>query len=182
MNEGVRKNLATYLTRISNSSGSGSRNVSEAASILVRHVVGEAFNIGSVATYIPRLFFLDGPNQFIELLKLYRSNQLKVPQDVDSAIDTLITYSAATKESQIGTNFYPIVEAFPNLFAGVEIFVQDLLYNVFNWLSPLPAANKVDETIKNQTIRLKSTTEAAVETVIIVQVTQVGVSQSLKVY
>lgn len=120
MTEGVRNNFINILTRVANASEIAGSNVSRAAALLIRGVVREGFNLGSVATYLPRLIFLDGPNQFIETLRLIRSNQLRLPNDMDSAIDTLITFTGSIRDSGINNNFAPVVEFFPNIFTGVE--------------------------------------------------------------
>jgi len=159
--DGVRNNFISVLTRMANASEVAGTNVSRAAAILIRGTVREGFNLGSVATYLPRLLFLDGPNQFIETLRLIRSNQIRLPNDMDSAIDTLITYAGSFRDSGIGGNFAPVIEVFPNLFNGVETFVQDLLYNVFAWLSPIPAPAALDQKIQAQQLRLVSTTVKA---------------------
>jgi len=132
-------------------------NVSRAAAVLIRGIVHEGFSLGSVATYLPRLLFLDGPNQFMETLRLIRSNQIRVPQDVDGAIDTLMTFAGSVRDGSIPQNFAPVIEVFPNLFTGVEKFVQDLLYNVFSWLAPIPPAASLDATIQAQRLILAST-------------------------
>ncbi|OXA41791.1 uncharacterized protein LOC110859873 [Folsomia candida] len=160
--EGVRNNFISILTRVANASEIAGTNVSRAAALLVRGVVREGFNLGSVATYLPRLLFLDGPNQFIETLRLIRSNQLRLPNDMDSAIDTLITFTGSVRDSGITGNFSPVVEFFPNIFTGVEKFVQDLLYNVFSWLAPIPPAASLDQAIKGQAVRIVPTTFAPV--------------------
>jgi hypothetical protein len=156
--EGVRNNFISVLTRLGNASEIAGTNVSRAAALLIRGTIHEGFNLGSVVTYLPRLLLLDGPNQFIETLRLIRSNQLRLPNDMDSAIDTLITFTGSLRDSGIGGNFAPLVEFFPNLFRGVEKFVQDFLYNVFAFVGPLPAAVQLDNTIAGQNVRVIPTT------------------------
>jgi len=148
--EGVRNNFISVLSRMANATEIAGTNVSRAAAVLIRGIVREGFHLGSVATYLPRLLFLDGPNQFLETLRLIRGNQLRLPQDMDGAIDTLMTFAGSVRDSGIPGNFSPVVEVFPNLFNGVERFVQDLLYNVFSWLAPIPPAASLDTSIEAQ--------------------------------
>jgi hypothetical protein len=142
---------------MANASEIAGTNVSRAAAILIRGTVREGFNLGSVATYLPRLLFLDGPNQFMETLRLIRSNQIRLPQDMDGAIDTLMVFAGSVRDSNIGGNFSPLVEFFPNVFTGVERFVQDLLYNVFAWFAPIPAPGVLDQNIQGQRLVLPTT-------------------------
>lgn len=87
---------------------------------------------------MPRLIFLDGPSQFIETLRLLRSGQIRVPTDMDSAIDTLINFASSVRTAQITMNVAtPFLAAFPNLFRGAELLSTEVLYQVFSWLGPL---------------------------------------------
>jgi hypothetical protein len=156
----VRNNFIGILTRLANATEITGTNVSRAAAVLIRGIVREGFNLGSVVTYLPRLLFLDGPNQFIETLRLVRSNQLRLPNDMDSAIDTLITFTGSFRDSGIAGNFAPVVEFFPNIFTGVEKFIQDFLYNIFAWVGPIPAPGNLDSTLQQQNIRIVPTTAA----------------------
>jgi len=165
INEGVRNNFISILTRIGNATEIAGTNVSRAAALMIRGIVREGFNLGSVATYIPRLLLLDGPNQFIETLRLVRSNQLRLPTDMDTAIDTLITFTGSVRDSGIGGNFAPLVEFFPNIFTGVEKFVQDLLYNTFAFFAPIPPAASLDQQLAQQNVRVVSPSPVAPVTV-----------------
>lgn len=81
---------------------------------------------------------MDGPTQFIELLRLVRSNQLHIPRDVDEAIDTVINFATVARMSQISQNIgTPFLQFFPNVFRGAELLSTEVLYGVFQWLAPL---------------------------------------------
>lgn len=136
--ETVRNNLLDGLYRMANASQIAGTNVSRAAAIVIRGFVQDSFNIGSIGVYIPRLIFLDGPSQFIETMRLVRQGQIRLPNDMDSAIDTLINFAGSVRDSNIPTNLAnPLVNFFPNIFRGAETLVGETLYNVFAWLSPI---------------------------------------------
>jgi len=136
--ETVRNNLLDALYRMANASAIAGTNVSRAAATVIRGFVQDSFNIGSIGAYIPRLIFLDGPSQFIETMRLVRQGQIRVPMDMDSAIDTLITFAGSVRDSQIPNNLVnPFVSFFPNIFRGSETLVGETLFNVFSWLSPI---------------------------------------------
>ncbi|XP_021964519.1 uncharacterized protein LOC110859827 [Folsomia candida] len=161
LTEGVQNNVINTLSRVAQATEVAGTNVSRAAAVLVRSIVREGFNLGSAATYLPRLLFLDGPNQFIETLRLIRSNRIQaIPNDMNSAIDNLITFTGSVRDSGITSNLAPIVEFFPNIFRGVEKFAQDVLYNAFAWIGPLPPPSAFDQTINKQVYRAGSTTES----------------------
>jgi len=155
---GVKNNAIGTLTRLGTATEVVGTNVSRAAALLIRTILREGFNLGGVAAYVPRLLFLDGPNQFIETLRLIRTNQIRTPNDMNSAIDNLITFTGSVRDSGITGKLSPIVEFFPNIFTGVEKFVQDLVYNAFAWVGPLPSPAKFDNVIKEQAYRAVSST------------------------
>lgn len=136
--ETVRNNLLDALYRMANASTIAGTNVSRAAATVIRGFVQDSFNIGSIGAYIPRLVFLDGPSQFIETMRLVRQGQIRLPSDMDTAIDTLITFAGSVRDSQIPGNLVnPFVAFFPNIFRGSETLVGETLFNVFAWLSPI---------------------------------------------
>lgn len=136
--ETVRNNLLDALYRMANASTIAGTNVSRAAATVIRGFVQDSFNIGSIGAYIPRLIFLDGPSQFIETMRLVRQGQIRIPMDMNSAIDTLITFAGSVRDSQIPNNLVnPFVDFFPNIFRGSETLVGSTLFNVFSWLSPI---------------------------------------------
>jgi len=136
--ETVRNNLLDALYRMANASAIAGTNVSRAAATVIRGFVQDSFNIGSIGAYIPRLIFLDGPSQFIETMRLVRQGQIRLPSDMDSAIDTLITFAGSVRDSPIPSNLVnPFVAFFPNIFRGSETLVGETLFNVFAWLSPI---------------------------------------------
>jgi len=134
----VQNNLLDALYRMANASAIAGTNVSRAAATVIRGFVQDSFNIGSIGAYIPRLIFLDGPSQFIETMRLVRQGQIRIPMDMDSAIDTLITFAGSVRDSPIPSNLVnPFVAFFPNIFRGSEALVGETLFNVFAWLSPI---------------------------------------------
>jgi hypothetical protein len=136
--ETVRNNLLDGLYRMANASAIAGTNVSRAAATVIRGFVQDSFNIGSIGAYIPRLIFLDGPSQFIETMRLVRQGQIRLPNDMDSAIDTLINFAGSVRDSNIPSNIAnPFVSFFPNIFRGAETLVGETLLNVFAWLSPV---------------------------------------------
>ncbi|ODM98362.1 hypothetical protein Ocin01_08308 [Orchesella cincta] len=89
--------------------------------------VQDSFNIGSIGIYIPRLIFLDGPNQFIETMRLVRQGSIRLPTDTDTAIDTLINFAGSVRDSNIPNNLtVPLVSFFPNIFRGAETLVGQI--------------------------------------------------------
>jgi len=156
---GVKNNIIHSLSLIGSNTAILGANQTFASAILIRTLVREGFNLGSVAAYLPKLIFLDGPNQFIETLRLVRSNRVNpFPNDVNGAIDNMITLANSVRDSGITTNLYPVAEFFPNVFRGVERFVQQFMYNAFSWVGPLPVGSKLDDTINQAAIRVESTT------------------------
>lgn len=136
--ETVRGNLLDSLSRMAMASQIAGTNVSRAAATVIRGFVQDSFNIGSIGAYIPRLIFLDGPNQFIETMKLVRQGQIRVPMDMDSAVDTLINFAGSVRDSPVTMNtINPFTQFFPNIFRGAETLVGETLLNVFAWLSPV---------------------------------------------
>ncbi|CAL8103302.1 unnamed protein product [Orchesella dallaii] len=134
----VQTNFLHTLYTMANASAVTGSATSRAAATLIRGYVQDSFNLVSITAYFPRLIFLDGPTQFIETLRLIRANQIRLPTDVDSAIDTLINFASIARESQITMNVgTPFLSFFPNVFRGAELLATDLLYNVFQWLAPL---------------------------------------------
>ncbi len=133
----LQTNLITALTSLANASAVAGTNVSHAAATLIRGLVTNTFSLGSVVTYMPRLIFLDGPTQFIETLRLIRSNQIRVPSDMNGAIDTLLVFASQVRDSGIGENFSPLVTFFPNIFAGVGDFLTTLIDSVFSFIAPV---------------------------------------------
>jgi len=134
----VQVNFLNTLFLMANSSAITGARVSRAAGTLIRGFVQDSFNIGSIGAYLPRLIFLDGPTQFIELLRLYRSNQLQVPRDVDEAMDTLINFADIVRNGPIGTNLNTsFLHFFPNIFRGIELLNTEVIYGVFSWFGPV---------------------------------------------
>lgn len=113
--------------------------MSNAAALMIRGLVTNTFSLGNVVAYMPRLIFLDGPTQFIETLRLIRSNQIRLPTDMSSAIDTLLVFAGQVRDSGVGENFSPLVTYFPNIFAGVGDFLTTLIDSVFTFIAPVPA-------------------------------------------
>lgn len=129
--ETVRTNLLDALYRMANASAIAGTNVSRAAATVIRGFVQDSFNIGSIGAYIPRLIFLDGPSQFIETMRLVRQGQIRVPTDMDSAIDTLINFAGQVRDSPVTDNLAnPFVNLFPNILRGSEHLVGSTLLNV----------------------------------------------------
>ncbi|OXA52859.1 uncharacterized protein LOC110851576 [Folsomia candida] len=135
----LQNNLISSLTTLANSSAIAGANVSNAAALMIRGLVTNTFSLGNVVAYMPRLIFLDGPTQFIETLRLIRSNQIRLPTDMSSAIDTLLVFAGQVRDSGVGENFSPLVTYFPNIFAGVGDFLTTLIDSVFTFIAPVPA-------------------------------------------
>ncbi|ODM87333.1 hypothetical protein Ocin01_19349 [Orchesella cincta] len=134
----VRNNLLDALYRMANASAVTGTNVSRAAATVIRGFVQDSFNIGSIGIYIPRLIFLDGPNQFIETMRLVRQGSIRLPTDTDTAIDTLINFAGSVRDSNIPNNLtVPLVSFFPNIFRGAETLTGEILFNTFAFLAPV---------------------------------------------
>ncbi|CAL8103296.1 unnamed protein product [Orchesella dallaii] len=138
LQETVRNNFLNTLSLMANASAVTGTNVSRSAATLIRGFVQDSFNLGSIATYLPRLIFLDGPSQFIETLRLVRTNQIRIPSDMDSAMDTLINFASSVRDAPVVNNLAnPFLSFFPNVFRGAESLAGNVLYNVFAWLAPV---------------------------------------------
>lgn len=139
----LQNNLINALTSMANASAIAGQNVSRAAAIMIRGLVTNTFSLGGVVAYMPRLIFLDGPTQFIETLRLIRSNQVRIPNDMNSAIDTLLVFAGQVRDSGVGENFSPLVTFFPNIFAGVGDFLTTFIDSVFTFIAPTPVVANV---------------------------------------
>lgn len=135
----LQNNLINVLSHIANSSHIAGVNVSRSAAFMIRSIISNTFSLTGVVAYMPRLIFLDGPTQFIETLRLVRTNQIRLPNDVDSAIDTLLTFAGQFRDSGIPQNFAPAINFFPNIFAGVGDFMSSLIDSVFVFIAPIPS-------------------------------------------
>ncbi|CAG7732706.1 unnamed protein product [Allacma fusca] len=127
----LQQNLVSALTNLANATAQAGTNVSRAANVLMRGMIQNSFSLAGVVGYMPRLILLDGPTQFVETLRLVRNNQIRLPNDVDSAIDTLIAFANQQRDSGIGNNFTPVVTFLPNLFTGVGDFLTTVIDSVF---------------------------------------------------
>jgi len=127
----LSNNFIKALAGLANASAIAGANVSHAANVMMRGVVTNTVQLGGVLAYMPRLIFLDGPTQFVEVLRLIRSNQIRLPNDIDSAIDTLISFANQYRDSKIGENFNPAFTFLPNLFKGVGDFMVTFLDSLF---------------------------------------------------
>ncbi|CAL8079243.1 unnamed protein product [Orchesella dallaii] len=135
----LQNNLVNALSAMANASAIAGQNVSRSAALMIRGLVTNTFQLGGVVAYMPRLIFLDGPTQFIETLRLIRSNQVRLPNDLDSSIDTLLTFAGQFRDSGIPQNFEPFINFFPNIFAGVGDFLTTLIDSVFVFIAPVPS-------------------------------------------
>jgi hypothetical protein len=129
--------LINALGSLANASAVAGTNVSRAAATMIRGLVTNSFSLGGVVAYMPRLIFMDGPSQFIETLRLIRTNQIRLPNDMNSAIDTLLVFAGQVRDSGITGNFAPLVTFFPNIFAGVGDFLTTLIDSVFTFIAPV---------------------------------------------
>jgi len=133
----LQNNLINSLSAMANATAVAGQNVSRAAATMIRGLVTNTFSLAGVVAYMPRLIFLDGPTQFVETLRLIRSNQIRVPSDMDSAIDTLIAFANQVRDSNVGSNFTPVITFFPNIMAGVGDFLTTLIDSVFTFIAPI---------------------------------------------
>ncbi|CAG7730079.1 unnamed protein product [Allacma fusca] len=131
-NTRLQQNLISTLASLANVTAEANANVSRSANVLMRELVTNWAALAGVFAYMPRLILMDGPTQFVETLKLIRSNQIRFPNDVDSAIDTLIAFANQQRDSGIGSNFTPLVTFLPNLFTGFEKYLTTFIDSVFN--------------------------------------------------
>ncbi|CAG7838609.1 unnamed protein product [Allacma fusca] len=128
----LQQNLVSSLASLANVTSHANTNISRAANTLMRGVVTNTVSLAGVFAYLPRLILLDGPTQFVETLRLIRSNQIRVPTDMDTAIDNLIAYANQQRESGIGKNFEPLTTFLPNMFTGFEKYLTTFIDSVFN--------------------------------------------------
>jgi len=133
----LQNNLINALSSMANASAVAGQNVSRAAATMIRGLVTDTFSLAQVVAYMPRLLLLDGPTQFMETLRLIRSNQIRLPSDMDSAIDTLLVFAGQVRDSNIGENFTPLVTFFPNIATGLGGFLTTLVDSVFTFISPI---------------------------------------------
>lgn len=86
-------------------------------------MVTNTFDLASVVAYMPRLLLLDLPNQFVEVLKLIRRNEVRViPADVNGAIDSILFMTRQAEESGITRKIFdPIARSDFNRFVFVKL-------------------------------------------------------------
>ncbi|CAG7717814.1 unnamed protein product [Allacma fusca] len=130
-NTRLQQNLISTLASLANVTAEANTNVSRAAHVLTRELITNWAALAGVFAYMPRLILMDGPTQFVETLKLIRSNQVRFPNSVDSAIDTLIAFANQQRDSGIGSNFTPLVTFWPNLLTGFEKYLTTFIDSVF---------------------------------------------------
>ncbi|CAG7825992.1 unnamed protein product [Allacma fusca] len=131
----LQTNLLTVLNGLAESAANRGANVTRAIHTLTQAVVKNTFDLAGVVAYMPRLMLLDLPTQFVEVLQLARRNQLSMPNDVNSAIDTVTALANQAQDSRISENvFGPIIRFLPNMLNGMQTFLQTIIGNVFGFL------------------------------------------------
>lgn len=100
---------------------------------VVQLFVNNTFDLASVIAYVPRLLVEDMPTQFVQILKLVRSNQLRViPEDANEAIDNVLLFVRESEKSGIPNNLFgPITRVLPNLLSGIHEFLISIFENFF---------------------------------------------------
>ncbi len=90
-------------------------------------------DLTSTIAYMPRLLALDLPNQFTEILRLVRRNEVRVPSSVNEAIDSILVLTRQAEESGITNRvFGPITRFMPTIFNGAHDFLQTIFTTMFN--------------------------------------------------
>ncbi|XP_021943022.1 uncharacterized protein LOC110841646 [Folsomia candida] len=127
-------NFVTVLNGLANTTQEAGTNVTIALATLTRAVVTNTFDLASVVAYMPRLLLLDLPNQFVEVLKLIRRNEVRViPADVNGAIDSILFMTRQAEESGITRKIFdPIARFLPNMMAGLSEFFQTIIGTTAN--------------------------------------------------
>ncbi|ODM98363.1 hypothetical protein Ocin01_08309 [Orchesella cincta] len=137
LQQAVRTNFLHTLYLMANASAVIGTNVSRSSATLIRGFVQDSFNLGSIGVYLPRLIFLDGPSQFIETLRLVRTNQIRIPSDMDSAMDTLINFASSVRDAPVTNNVSnPFLSFFPNIFHGAESLAGRSIMSSLQGISP----------------------------------------------
>ena len=131
----LQLNLITVLNGLAQNAATRGANVTNALAILTRAVVSNTFDLAGVVAYMPRLMLLDLPTQFVEVLQLMRRNEVRLPTDINSAIDTVTALARQSQESRIPDQLFgPIIRFLPNMLDGMQTFLQTIIGNVFGFL------------------------------------------------
>jgi hypothetical protein len=127
-------NFVTVLNGLQNTTVDAGQNVTRALATLTRAVVTNTLDLGGVVAYMPKLMLMDLPNQFVEVLRLIRRNEIRVvPTDVNGAIDSILAMTRQAEESGITKRIFdPIVNFLPNMMNGVHDFLQTIIGTTAN--------------------------------------------------
>jgi len=131
----LQANLITTLNGLSQSAANAGTNVTTAIAVLTQAVIANTFDLAGAVAYMPRLLLLDLPTQFVEVLRIMRRQQTRVPSNVNNAIDTVTDFTRQSQASGISDQlFAPVVRFLPNMLNGVQTFLQTIIGSVFGFL------------------------------------------------
>jgi len=141
--ERLSQNMVTVLGSLAETSRQAGYNYTRAFATLTRAIVTSTIDLTGVVAYMPRLLLLDLPNQFTEVLRLVRRNEVRVPSSVNEAIDSILVLTRQAEESGITNRIFgPVTRFLPNILNGAHDFLQQIfttMYTVFG-TAPLPDA------------------------------------------
>ncbi|ODN01224.1 hypothetical protein Ocin01_05452 [Orchesella cincta] len=163
--ERFSQNMVTVLGSLAETSRQAGLNNTRAFATMIRAITTSTVDLTGVVAYMPRLFLLDLPNQFTEVLRLVRRNEVRVPSSVNEAIDSILVLTRQAEESGITNRIFgPIVRFLPNIFNGTHNFLQQIfttMFTVFGTGTPLPEAplNPIPSRSENED---NSTTTASI--------------------
>jgi hypothetical protein len=145
----LSQNMVVVLSSLAETMRNAGLNNTRAFASLTRAIVTNVVDLTGVVAYMPRLFLLDLPNQFTEVLRLIRRNEVRYPSSVNEAIDSILVLTRQAEESGITQRVYgPIIKFMPNILNGAHDFLQVIFTTMFNVFganvpdpvySPIPA-------------------------------------------
>lgn len=148
-NERMTQNMVVVLSSLSVTMRDAGLNNTRALAAFTRAISNGVVDLTGVVAYMPRLLALDLPNQFTEVLRLVRRNEVRVPSSVNEAIDSILVLTRQAEESGINQRVWgPVARFLPSLFNGAHDFLQTIFTTMFNVFgagipdfvrSPIPA-------------------------------------------
>jgi len=137
----LSQNMVVVLGGLAETSREAGLNGTRAFAHLTRAIITNTIDLTGIVAYMPRLLLLDMPNQFTEILRLVRRNEVRVPSSVNEAIDNILVLTRQAETSGINERvFGPVVRFMPNILNGVHDFLQQIFTTMFTVFGtgPLP--------------------------------------------
>ncbi|CAL8138292.1 unnamed protein product [Orchesella dallaii] len=152
-NERLSQNMVTVLGSLAETSRQAGLNGTRAFATLTRAIVTSTIDLTGVVAYMPRLLFLDLPNQFTEVLRLVRRNEVRVPSSVNEAIDSILVLTRQAEESGITNRIFgPVTRFLPNILNGSHDFLQQIFTTMFTVFGTAPLPDAVMSPIPSRSV------------------------------